>query len=59
MTITPLNILVSPRLSTTASPDDKIASTMVEPDLGKPTIKIGSRFDSSFSLFSFIKLNLL
>jgi len=44
--------LVSPRFEIFFFPEDKIASTTVDPDLGSPTIKIGSKF-FKFSLISF------
>ena len=36
--------LVSPRFKIFFFPEDKIASTTVEPDLGSPMINIGSKF---------------
>ena len=35
--------------------DDKICSTRVDPDLGRPTTNIGSEFSSPKPLYSFIK----
>ena len=48
-------MLVSPKVfNIVVSPDDRIASTIVEPDLGNPIIKIGLNFVNSFSLLSFM-----
>ena len=42
VTTVPFMILDSPKVLIFTAPDERIASTIVEPDLGKPIIKVKS-----------------